>query len=67
MSDALGFPTYTVAPREFRYPDDLLEAELPPRLYHYTDSGGLKGIVENRVLWSTIVYYFNDAREFNHG
>jgi hypothetical protein len=36
----------------------------PQSLYHYTDQGGLLGIIENKELWATKVQYMNDATEF---
>ncbi len=36
----------------------------PPRLYHYTSGRGLKGIIENRELWATHIYYLNDHSEY---
>lgn len=35
-----------------------------PRLYHYTSGAGLKGIIENRELWATHIYYLNDHTEY---
>lgn len=36
----------------------------PPHLYHYTSGRGLKGIIENRELWATHIYYLNDHSEY---
>jgi hypothetical protein len=36
-------------------------------LYHYTDAGGLKGIVENQEIWFTSVLHLNDPSEINYG
>lgn len=36
-------------------------------LYHYTTPAGLIGIVENRILWATDVFYLNDSEEFALG
>jgi hypothetical protein len=36
----------------------------PDILYHYTDQGGLLGIVEKAELWGTKLQYMNDATEF---
>lgn len=35
-------------------------------LYHYTGIRGLLGIVDNRVVWASHVYYLNDSREILH-
>lgn len=37
------------------------------RLYHYTDLGGLQGIVEKHDLWLTHLRYANDAEELSLG
>jgi hypothetical protein len=37
------------------------------KLYHYTDLGGLQGIVENNDLWLTHLRYANDAEELSFG
>lgn len=34
-----------------------------PKLYHYTDANGLKGIIENNELWATHYQYLNDFTE----
>lgn len=36
-------------------------------LYHYTDSGGFKGILDSGQLWGTHVAYLNDSQEFSYG
>jgi Protein of unknown function (DUF2971) len=36
-------------------------------LFHYTDLGGLQGIVENDDLWLTHSKYSNDNEEMSHG
>jgi Protein of unknown function (DUF2971) len=36
-------------------------------LYHYTDSGGLVGILESQTLRATDARYLNDALEIEHG
>jgi hypothetical protein len=39
----------------------------PELLYHYTDAGGLIGIVEDDVLWATDAEFLNDAQELRYG
>lgn len=39
----------------------------PTYLYHYTTAAGLKGMIENRELWATDIFYLNDWKEFYHG
>ena len=36
-------------------------------LYHYTDLGGLKGILEHRQIWFTHYQYLNDPSELVFG
>jgi len=45
---------------------DLEEAPLPSTVYHYTDSGGLLGILESGVLWATHYRYLNDSSELRY-
>jgi hypothetical protein len=35
--------------------------------YHYTDLGGLKGILDSQEMWLTDYEYLNDSSELNHG
>jgi hypothetical protein len=43
------------------------EQPLPPEsLYHYTDVGGLKGIVETHSIWATHARCLNDPTEVQH-
>jgi hypothetical protein len=37
-----------------------------PELHHYTNLGGLRGIVENQTLWATHYQDLNDATEVIH-
>jgi hypothetical protein len=41
--------------------------DLPEDLYHYTDAGGLHGILESNRLWATHAAYLNDSQEFVYG
>lgn len=45
----------------------MAQPEPPGLLYHYTDSGGLKGILENLCIWATDVQFLNDAQELQFG
>jgi hypothetical protein len=40
--------------------------ELPKGLFHYTDGGGAKGIVETKRLWATSIRHLNDAKEVEY-
>jgi hypothetical protein len=42
-------------------------APVPPVLYHYTNSTGLKGILETSSLWATDADFLNDAQELQFG
>jgi hypothetical protein len=39
----------------------------PPIIYHYTDAGGLRGILETGQLWLTDIFNLNDPSELSHG
>jgi hypothetical protein len=39
----------------------------PERIYHYTDAGGLFGIIRGKNLWASDVWFMNDAREALYG
>lgn len=39
---------------------------IPPVLYHYTSQKGLLGIINNKEIWATNIYYLNDAMEFQY-
>ena len=41
--------------------------DLPEDLYHYTDAGGLHGILKSNTLWATHAAYLNDSQEFIYG
>ena len=42
-------------------------APSPEILYHYTDEGGLKGILTSGQLWLTDILTLNDPSELTHG
>jgi len=46
-----------------------LDGEIPSALFHYTDAGGLLGIIDTRRLWVTHTFYLNDVTEisYTHG
>lgn len=46
---------------------DVLFAEPPPLLYHYTSQAGLLGIATTRMLWATNMAYLNDLSEYEYG
>jgi len=47
--------------------DDLGAGPTPTVVYHYTDSSGLRGIIETGRLWLSDVFSMNDPSELNHG
>jgi hypothetical protein len=51
--------------------DQLLAADtvssITTPLYHYTDAGGLKGIIENQEIWFTSYLHLNDPSELRFG
>jgi hypothetical protein len=50
------------------YTPDLIFVKDPSQaLYHYTDLGGLQGILQNDDLWLTHSRYLNDDEEITHG
>src|SRR5271165_146778 len=52
----------------FRYANDPLNPNPPSHcLFHYTDSKGLIGIVEDNKLWATSAYFLNDTSEITYG
>lgn len=53
-------------PKEPKVPEQS-EPSPPGSLYHYTDVGGLYGVLTSKVLWSTHMAYLNDARELHYG
>src|SRR5437588_10119257 len=61
--------------RDFdRDSDGRMEGELQPRpvppevaIFHYTDAGGFKGIVERDQIWLTERTHLNDPTELAYG
>jgi hypothetical protein len=45
---------------------EILDRTPPAILYHYTNQGGLLGILESKEIWASHTQYLNDAREFQH-
>lgn len=41
-------------------------SNVPYELYHYTDAGGLLGILTNKVFWATDINFLNDAMELKY-
>jgi hypothetical protein len=46
--------------------DQVLAAEVPRLLFHYTSSQGLIGILRTQELWASNVAFFNDVQEVEH-
>ncbi len=51
--------------RAERVQSDMTKA--PDGLWHYTDAGGLQGILRTETLWASDPRFLNDATEFNYG
>lgn len=47
-------------------PADILDAQIPDLLWHYTSLEGFTGILESKRIWATEIRYLNDESEFNH-
>ena len=45
----------------------LVASDDPALVYHYTDARGLFGIITDKVLWASDVWFMNDAREALYG
>ena len=41
-------------------------AELPEKIYHYTDLNGLKGIVESETIYFSAMHMLSDASEVSY-
>ncbi|MCB0925688.1 MAG: DUF2971 domain-containing protein [Mycobacterium sp.] len=46
---------------------EIRDDDLPESLYHYTDVGGLHGILKSKKLYATHVAYLNDSQETLYG
>ena len=56
----------------FQWADDHLRgverrSKITAPLYHYTDIGGLAGILTNEEIWFTDYRHLNDPKELLHG
>ena len=38
-----------------------------PLLYHYTDAGGLVGVLNSKCLWFSHLQFMNDSEEWSYG
>jgi Protein of unknown function (DUF2971) len=38
--------------------------ELPQHLYHYTSVEGVKGILESKSVWASLLHFMNDSQEW---
>jgi hypothetical protein len=54
----------SIAPKSFR---ELINAEIPDKLWHYTDFSGFHGIVKSKRIYATHIRHLNDRAEFHHG
>lgn len=44
-----------------------LQAHIPEFLYHYTNSSGMRGILDSSRIWATNFRFLNDASEVEYG
>lgn len=44
-----------------------LRVPVPERLFHYTNSAGMRGILESNRLWATNYRFLNDKSEISYG
>lgn len=49
------------------YANTITAKPAPKRIYHYTNDAGLRGILENKLLWLTDIFDLNDPSELRHG
>ncbi len=49
------------------FTNELMDAPIPPLIYHYTNDSGLRGILESGQLWFTDIFNLNDPSELSHG
>jgi hypothetical protein len=54
-------------PPRVSHAERLKRSEPPARLYHYTSTQGLLGIVQSNGIWATDVAYLNDSSELEYG
>jgi hypothetical protein len=45
---------------------ELLNRPLRPYLYHYTSIIGLQGILNDGIIWASMIHYLNDSAEFTY-
>src|SRR5262245_9298739 len=62
----LSSPVYNLYQHVNQKRIDATSRPVPSRLYHYTNTGGLLGIVERNTLWATHINYLNDASELRY-
>jgi hypothetical protein len=65
--DTDSLRTFLESIRSFAGPALILESASIQRLYHYTDLGGLNGIISANDLWLTHLRFSNDDEELAHG
>jgi hypothetical protein len=49
------------------YVGRLAAETVPPRLYHYTNKGGLEGMLQSGTFWLSNVFRLNDDKEIRYG
>ncbi len=69
MTDSPLTPEFIEATNALLYDlqdDGIDSAPLPDRVFHYTDAGGLIGILSSGTLWGTDFRYLNDSSELGY-
>lgn len=56
MKDCIAMSTESIISQK-------MSAEVPEKLYHYTNSTGLIGILTSGKIWTTKIHYLNDKSE----
>lgn len=68
LDGALMSSLCRVWPEPFGEIDEMrIPALREPLIYHYTDVGGVKGIVESNCLWASAAQFLNDSSEIEYG
>lgn len=53
--------------KEFEIINNIIGHEVPEVLFHYTNLGGLHGILTTKEVWLSNLYFLNDKNEFDLG
>lgn len=45
---------------------NIINRELPSKLYHYTNNASALNILNSKEIWATNIHYLNDSTEYKH-